>query len=386
MSFIRNLLAARALGPADSSLKDVLVSRPGVISFAGGLPDEKAFDLAAIREIAAEVSADRSTWQYTETEGWLPLREQVAAHMSKLGVACSAANVLITQGSQQALDLVGKLLLDPGDRVLIEAPGYLGAIQAFESYEATLVPVALDDDGIIPASCDAAAQSGPAKLLYTVSTFQNPTGATLAPKRRQHLLHAAERFGGLILEDGAYHHLAYDAPAPPPLAAQDPDGRVVYMGSFSKSLLPGVRVGWIVARPEIIEHLSLLKQAGDLASNTFGQRFVATWLDAYGLTPPVDLYRTKRDLALAALQEHMPEGVTWNRPQGGFFLWLRLPEHLDAVKLARIAQQTGVSFVPGVAFGGPSNTLRFSFSQVDPDDIDEGVRRLAQAIGRALER
>lgn len=383
MSSIHRRLAARASGPVDSSLKDVLLTREGVISFAGGLPDPSAFDMAAIGEIAASVSADRATWQYTETEGWPDLREQVAEHMQRLGVACSAAHILITQGSQQALDLIAKLFVDPGDRILIEAPGYLGAVQAFRGYEASLVPIGLDNDGMTPEALATAARQGNAKLLYTVSSFQNPTGATLAPDRRDAVFQAADRTDALIVEDGAYHHLSYDAPPPPPLAAQNSNARVIYMGSFSKSLLPGVRVGWIVAEPEIIQQLSLLKQATDLASNTFGQRFVAAWLEAYGLTPPLELYRAKRDMALAALARHMPEGVEWNRPQGGFFIWLRMSEGLDAVALAQLALKIGVSFVPGAAFGGPSHTLRFSFSQVDPADIDEGVRRLAEAIRRA---
>lgn len=376
-------LSARAAATADDSLKEVLVQYPGVISFAGGLPDPALFDLERIAEVSAAAAADRMSWQYCPTEGRLQLRERIAAHMSKLGVKLGPESILITHGSQQALDLLAKTFVDPGDKVLIETPGYIGGIQAMEAYGGELVPAPLDDDGVDPSRLDAE-QAKRAKLLYTVSTFQNPTGATLTPERRVALLEAADQYDFLIVEDGAYQHLAYDQEPPRPIASFDQAGRVIYLGSFSKALVPGIRIGWIAAAPEIIERLALLKQATDLATNSFGQRFVELWLERYGLEPPLAAYRAKRDRALEALEKHMPDGVTWNRPGGGFFIWIRLPEGLDTVELLPMAREAGVTFVPGPAFNGPPHTMRFSFSQVDVAEIETGVIRLADFLRKQI--
>lgn len=373
----------RAAAQGDDSLKEVLIQYPGVISFAGGLPDPALFDLERITEVSNIAAADRSSWQYCPTEGRMHLRELIAAHMGKLGADLGPESILITHGSQQALDLLAKAFVDPGDKVLIDTPGYIGGIQAIEAYGGQLVPAPLDDDGIDPSRLDVA-QAKQAKLLYTVSAFQNPTGATLTPERRASLLALADDYDFLIVEDGAYHHLAYDQKPPQPLASSDPSGRVIYLGSFSKALVPGVRIGWIAAAPEVIERLALLKQATDLATNSFGQRFVELWLERYGLEPPLDAYRAKRDRALEALERHMPDGVAWNRPGGGFFIWIRLPEGLDTAALLPQAREAGVTFVPGPAFNGPPHTMRFSFSQVDVDEIETGVIRLANFLRRQI--
>ena len=375
------LYARRAASLADSSLKDVLESRPGVISFSGGLPDEKAFPYERIAALTAQVCQQPRAWQYPPTEGLVELREQIALQMQRIGIAAGPENILVTQGSQQGLDLINKAFVDPGDPVFVEAPGYLGALKAVENYEGRLIPLPLDEEGLDVAALRARHER--AKYLYTVSTFQNPAGCTLSLARRRELLHIAERRGFFIVEDGAYHHLRFEGDPIPPLKALDQTGHVIYLGSFSKVLVPGIRVGWIVAPRPVIDRLALLKQATDLAGSSFGQLFAAAWLREFGLTPPVELYRQKRDLALAALRDHMPPGVQWNRPQGGFFLWVTLPQRIDTRSLLAASLRAGVSYVPGDAFGGAPNALRFSYSQVGLDEIEEGVRRLARVVAAA---
>lgn len=380
----RRLFARRVASLGDSNLKEVLESFPGVISFAGGLPDEKAFPVEQIDEIIGRIAKERAAWQYLPTEGSLQLREAVARHVAHYGIRADVDNVLITQGSQQALDLICMALIDPGDPVLMEAPGYLGAIGAVQNYEADIRDIPVGDDGIDPARLGSRADG--AKFLYTVSTHHNPTGCSIPARHRPLIYEAASSLGFLIVEDEAYRELTFEGTPSPPIKAWDEEGRVVYMGSFSKSLVPGVRVGWIIADREIIRMLALLKQSVDLASNTLGQLFVLHWLNQFGLRPPIQLYREKRDLALAALQAEMPPDVTWNRPQGGFFLWVRLPEGFDASQMLPYARANGVTYVPGAAFRGPRNTLRFSFSQVAKDDILPGVQRLARTIEQWREK
>jgi len=373
-----SMFARRAGDPVDSSLKGVLEVPPGVISFAGGLPDEKAFDLERIQEVAAAVAADRLAWQYPPTEGFATLREAIATYAGSLGIKAGPENVLITQGSQQGLDLINMLFVDEGDAVLMESPGYIGAINAVQNYRGRLIPVPLDSDG---ASLEALERSGErAKYFYTVSTFQNPAGCTLPLEKRKRLLEIAERRGFFIVEDAAYHHLRYEGEAIPPIKAFDEAGRVIYLGSLSKVLTPGIRVGWIIAERRVVERLALIKQAADLAGGSFGQLFALHWLEKYGICPPVDLYRQKRDEADRALSAHMPPGVSWNRAEGGFFFWVTLPEHINARVLLDAAKKRGVAFVPGDAFGGAENAFRFSFSQVALGDIEKGAQRLAGAI------
>lgn len=376
--------AKRAAALSDSSLKEVLETHPGIISFAGGLPDEQAFPIEQIQEVARRIATSPRAWQYLPTEGDPALREAVAEHVTSFGIQAGVDNILITQGSQQALDLISMAFIDPGDKVLLEAPGYLGAIGAVQNYEAEIVDIPVGEEGVDPDRLAQAPQG--AKFFYTVSTFHNPTGCSIPVDKRRELLEVAAAKNFLIVEDGAYRELCFDGDAQPPIKSFDTDERVIYLGSFSKSLVPGVRVGWVVAAKEIIKRLALLKQAVDLASNTLGQLFVLHWLREYGLRPPVELYKEKRDRALAALEKEMPPDVAWNRPQGGFFLWIRLPALLDATAMLSRARQEGVTYVPGAAFRGAPSSLRFSFSQVQPEEIAPGVERLARVITKELER
>src|SRR5690606_31104247 len=264
--------AKRAAALSDSSLKEVLETHPGIISFAGGLPDEQAFPIEQIQEILRRVASSPRAWQYLPTEGDPALREAVAEHVASFGIQADVDNILITQGSQQALDLISMAFIDPGDKVLMEAPGYLGAIGAVQNYEAEIVDIPVGEESVDPTHL---AQAPPgAKFFYTVSTFHNPTGCSIPVDKRRELLKVAEAKNFLIVEDVAYRELRFDGDAAPPIKSFDTSGRVIYLGSFSKALVPGVRVGWIVAAKEIIERLALLKQAVDLASNTLGQLFV----------------------------------------------------------------------------------------------------------------
>ncbi|HEX6971509.1 MAG TPA: PLP-dependent aminotransferase family protein [Limnochordia bacterium] len=375
-----HLLARRAATTTDTSLKDVLERHPGIISFAGGLPDERAFDLATLREIAAEVAADPLCWQYAPTEGLMALREALSASARADGIVAGPDEVLITEGSQQGLDLCARLLIEPGDAVLIEAPGYIGALRAFENAEARIIGVPLDDDGLCVDRLAELARRHRPKLLYTAPTFQNPTGTTLPLERRRRVLEIAAECGFLVLEDHAYRAIRFEGEEIPPLKALPGGERVIYAGSFSKALVPGVRVGWLIADAELIRHMALLKQGTDLAGNTFGQRLVLRWLETRKIEPPIALYRQKRDQTLRALAAHLRGDVHWNRPQGGFFLWVRLGPGGDSRTLLTLAKREGVSFVPGPSFGGEAAGFRFSYSQVPLEAIDEGVRRLAAAV------
>lgn len=377
-----HLYADRAASLQDSSLKEVLETRAGVISFAGGLPDEKAFEFDTIADVCGEVAKDPKAWQYAPTEGFMDLREAIAASLEKIGIRATGEHVLITSGSQQGLDLINKIFVNPGDRVYVEAPGYIGSLKAIENYQGQAVPIPLEADGL---SVDALQENiEPAKYLYTVPTFQNPAGYTLSQHKREAVLNQSISRGFLIVEDGAYHELRYEGEQLAPIKSMDQAGHVIYLGSFSKTLVPGIRVGWIVAHPEIIHKLILVKQATDLAGGSFGQRFALTWLTRYGIRPPNALYQEKRDRALACLERSMPPGVSWNRAQGGFFLWLTLPTSINTQRLLVSAKARGVSFVPGYAFGGAAHALRFSFSQVALSDIEPGVSRLAESIRNAL--
>jgi 2-aminoadipate transaminase len=412
-------LAQRARKMNPSVIREILkvTERPGIISFAGGLPSPKTFPVEVFAEACAKVLHDdgRAALQYAASEGLVTLREQVAA---MLPWAVDPANVLITTGSQQGLDLVAKVLIDPGSRVLVETPTYLGALQAFAPMEPEVVGVAADDEGpdlqdllrVLGADGDAAdapeaperrrllqLDLDPAKdfprFMYLLPNFQNPTGRTMSEARRAALSAEAQRLGLPIVEDNPYGDLWFDAPPPAPLTARNPEG-CVYLGSFSKVLAPGLRLGFLVAPPALYPKLLQAKQAADLHTPSFNQRVVAEVLKDGFLDRHVPtiraLYRAQRDAMLQALDHEMQGlGVTWNRPDGGMFLWARLPEGMNAIDLLPHAVEKGVAFVPGAAFyagHGDPRTLRLSFVTATADQIHTGVAALAQAVREQLEK
>lgn len=364
-----------------------LVGRPGLISFAGGVPDGALFPTAAIaeahRRILGDATRAQGALQYSASEGYPPLREWLAGHMRARGVACGIDNILITNGSQQGLYLAGSLLLGVGDCVLTERPTYLGLLHAFAASAPRY--------GLLSAL--KGSEPLEAKLAYVMPDFANPTGESLALDERQMLLAGAERHDVVLLEDGAYSELRYDGPPLPSLLALDlkrcrdiEASRVVYCGTFSKTIIPGLRAGWVVAASAVIQKMGLLKQASDFHTSTLTQMVlsdVASGLPQSHVAMLCETYRARRDSMLGALKAHMPPGVTWTHPTGGMFLWVTLPEGIDSEELLVKALEAGIAFVPGAAFfpdRRQRNTLRLSFSLGEIATIEEGIRRLARLI------
>jgi 2-aminoadipate transaminase len=379
-------LARRAERMNPSVIREILkvTERPGIISFAGGLPSPRTFPVAAFAEACETVlrTDGQGALQYAASEGYRPLREAVAR---QLPWAVDPEHVMITTGSQQGLDLVAKVLIDSGSRVLVETPTYLGALQAFAPMEPEVVGVASDAEGVDVA--DLAAQRADARFFYVLPNFQNPTGRTMSEARRQALVQTARELALPIVEDNPYGDLWFDAPPPAPLTARHPEGSI-YLGSFSKVLAPGLRLGYLVAPPHVLPKLLQAKQAADLHSPGFNQRMVAEVLRDGFLERHVPtiraLYHAQRDAMLAAMERDMQGlGVQWNVPDGGMFLWARLPAGMDAIALLPKAVERGVAFVPGAPFyaGEPdARTLRLSFVTSTTEQIASGIATLAATI------
>ncbi len=369
-----------------------LLDKPGIISFAGGIPDPALFPMDIIAEAHARVFADparaRAALQYSVSEGYAPLREQIAQTWRDQGVECEIDNVLIVNGSQQALDFIGRLFLDAGDRLLAARPTYLGALQAFNGPKPTHGDLA-----------ELKADGPPAKLAYVMPDYANPTGETMGMNERQALLANAEARGVALVEDAAYVSLSFDGDPPPPLLALDAkakggieQSRVIHCGTFSKTIVPGLRVGWVIAAKPVIRKLVLLKQASDLHASSLAQMVLHDIVERLGTAHIEKLrkvYGARRDAFLAAMDKHMPAGVSWTKPRGGMFTWVDLPAGLDGAKLLeRALAEENVAFVPGAAFFAKDpvrNSLRLNFSFNEPDVAEEGVARLGRLLTRAIE-
>jgi 2-aminoadipate transaminase len=399
--------ALRTKGVKSSAIRELLklTQQPEVISFAGGLPAPDVFPIERFCEACAKVLKEQGkvALQYGASEGYEPLREMIARHTSRYGIKAGPENVLITSGSQQALDLIGKLLINPGDRILVEAPTYLGALQAFNVYGAEYVSVPSDEDGIRTDLLEGPLRSGP-KFMYVLPNFQNPGGTTLSEGRREQLVLLAERFGIPIVEDDPYGQLRYEGEHLPPLVVLDrvnlrrdngySIGNVIYLSTFSKTLAPGLRLGWIVAPPDVITKMIQLKQGADLHTSTFTQVVAYevardNFLDEH-IKVIRRVYGERRDAMLASLEEFFPPEVSWTRPKGGLFLWVTLPEGMDCQKLFDTAIKENVAFVPGDSFYANNGAegrrhFRLNFSYVPPDQIREGIRRLSTAVKNQLD-
>jgi 2-aminoadipate transaminase len=382
-------LAARASAMNPSVIREILkvTEKPGIISFAGGLPSPKTFPIAAFAKACADVleKDGQAALQYAASEGFPALREWVAR---SLPWEVDPAQVLITTGSQQALDLIAKILIDKDSRVLVETPTYLGALQAFTPMEPQFMSVASDAEGVDIA--DLKAKASGARFLYVLPNFQNPTGRSMSEARRAALSGATAALGLPIVEDNPYGDLWFDAPPPLPLTARNPEG-CIYMGSFSKTLAPGLRLGFLVAPKALYPKLLQAKQAADLHTPSFNQRMVAEVLKDGFIDRHVPtiraLYKQQRDAMLAALKAHMPQAVRWNEPDGGMFLWLQLPAHINTLPLLDKAVARNVAFVPGAAFYADNpqpNTLRLSFVTASVEQINTGIAALAQVINEAI--
>jgi len=383
-------MARRAERLNPSTIREILkvTERPGIISLAGGLPSADTFPVAAMRSATERVLRDtpREALQYAASEGFAPLREWVAAEMGTHGLKVEPTQVLITTGSQQGLDLVGKVLIDPGSRVAVESPTYLGALQAFSPYEAEFVPVEGDDEGPLPDALNGARGS---RFVYLLPNFQNPSGLCVSAQRRLALVQRAAELQLPIVEDNPYGDLWFDEPPPPPLSASAGEG-AIYLGSFSKVLAPGLRLGYVIAPQELYPKLLQAKQAADLHTPGFNQRVVHEVIKDGFLTQHVPTirarYKAQRDAMDTALKVHMPAGCRWNRPVGGMFFWVRLPAHIDATALLPQAVEAGMAYVPGATFfpdsnaPGRQNTLRLSFVTATPAQIDTAVAALGKLL------
>jgi DNA-binding transcriptional MocR family regulator len=393
--------AARAAGMVASEVRALfaVASRPEVVSLAGGMPYVSALPLEQIGALMAELVATRGAeaLQYGSAQGDPVLRERICQVMAMEGIDARPDDVVVTVGSQQALDLLARVFLDPGDVVLVEAPTYVTAIATFAAYQAQLVHVPLDGDGLVPEALAEtltrlAAAGRRVKLLYTVPTFQNPAGVTLSAPRRARVVEICRRFGVLVVEDNPYGLLAFDGDPVRAMRADAVDGEVVYLGSFSKTLAPGLRVGWALAPPAVRDRLVLAAESAMLSHSALAQlvveRYLATQPWPEQLKTFRELYRERRDALLGALDVHMPAGTTWTRPGGGFFVWATLPEGLDAKAMLPRAIGARVAYVPGTGFfadGGGRANMRLSFCYPTAERIVEGVARLGEVIAAERE-
>lgn len=387
--------AQRTQAMTSSIIRDLLklTQQPDVISFAGGLPAPELFPIREFKEACAYILEHDGAraLQYGPTDGYPPLKEFLVEKMQKYGVPAEMENVLITNGSQQALDLIGKVFINRGDVIVTEAPTYLGALQAWNLFGPRYVTVPSDDDGMQVDKLEEILKREKVKFIYVLPNFHNPAGVTLAEERRYRLVEIAGKYGVPIIEDDPYGELRFEGKDLVPIIVLHKEN-VIYLSTFSKTLAPGIRLGWVTAPGRVIDRLIMAKQAADLHTSTFVQMVANDICQRGILKRHVQIirkvYKERRDVMLAAMEEFFPEGVTWTRPQGGMFLWVRLPEKVDAAKLLRVALEEKVAFVPGAAFfpnGGGHNTMRLNYSNASPEMIREGIRRLGRAIAREID-
>ncbi|QZY55120.1 PLP-dependent aminotransferase family protein [Crassaminicella profunda] len=375
-----------------SEIREILklTQLPDIISFAGGMPAPELFPIEEMKNITVKVleESGQKALQYSTTEGFLPLREKIADRMKKFGIEAQGEDILITSGSQQGLDFAGKIFLNPKDVVICESPSYLGAISAFKAYECEFLEVATDDDGMIMEDLEKKLKENPqARLIYVIPDFQNPTGKTWSVERRKKLLELANKYDLPIIEDNPYGELRYDGEILPSLKGLDTEGRVVFLGSFSKIFCPGLRLGWVYASKEILEKFILSKQPADAHTSTMAQMEVNAFIENYDLDHHVEelkrVYKKRRDLMLNTMKETFPKEIKYTYPEGGLFIWVELPRGMDAKELMKKALEKKVAFVPGGSFfpnGGNENTFRLNYSNMTDERIVEGIRRLGEVL------
>lgn len=399
-----NRYAQRTQRMGSSAIRELLklTEQPDLISFAGGLPAPDVFPIKEFQAACTRVLQEQGALalQYGTTEGYMPLREMIARHTARFGIEVTTDNIMITTGSQQALDLLGRIFINRGDRVVVESPTYLGAIQAWNAYGAEFVTVPMDKFGMNTDALEAALRSGP-KFIYVLPNFQNPTGVTLTLERRQQVIELADRYGVPIIEDDPYGQLRYEGEHLPSIVTLDSQfrdncnicyrGNVIYLSTFSKTLAPGLRLAWVIAPPEVIRKLVQAKQGADLHTSTFNQ-VVAFEVSRHNfLDEHIKLirrvYSERRDLMLASMDRYFPPEVDWTHPEGGLFLWASLPEYLDSAEVLKTAIENKVAFVPGAPFyatGGGHNTMRINFSNATPEQIQVGVSRLGKVFAQKI--
>ena len=373
-----------------------LTLKPGMISFAGGLPAPEMFPVAEMKDAANHVleEAGAVAMQYATTEGYDPLREKIAARMKeKYDIHTVPVQILITNGSQQGLDFSGKLFLDEGDVVLFESPSYMGAFNAFKAYQPRFMEVPTDEEGMIPDALEKILQTTErVKMIYVIPDFQNPTGRTWSLERRKAFMEIINRYNIPVIEDNPYGELRYEGEAVPSLKSMDEKGLVIFLGSFSKILAPGYRIGWICAAPEILQKYIFIKQGADLQPSTVSQMEISRFMELYDLDAHVErirkLYGSRRKLMLNTMKETFPAQVKYTNPKGGLFTWVELPENMDAREVLMKCVEKNVAYIPGGAFypeGGKENTFRLNFSNMPEDKIVEGIRRIGEVLQSVMQ-
>lgn len=376
-----------------SAIREILkiTANPEIISFAGGLPAPELFPLEEMKHVVATVLDEAGTeaLQYSTTEGFMPLRKQIALRMKrKFNVSVTHENIQIISGSQQGLDLSGKLFIDEGDIILCESPTYLAAISAFKAYGPRFIEVPTDDNGMIIEELEKILQQTErVKLIYTIPDFQNPTGRTWSLERREKFMALINQYEIPVIEDNPYGELRFEGEMLPVLKTFDTKGLVIFFSTFSKIFCPGLRIGWIVADKKILEKYTLLKQGADLHTSSISQREISKFIELYDLDANVEkikkVYKGRRDVMLRTMKMEFPENVEYTYPQGGLFLWVKLPVHIKADTLLLRCLENKVAFVPGDSFfpnGGVENTLRLNYSNMPEERIVEGIKRLAKVI------
>lgn len=371
-----------------------LTEQPGIISFGGGFPAPELFPVNEMIEISKKVMEKNGAQalQYGPTEGYRPLREAIAKRMKKVQVDAVVEDILVTSGSQQGLDFAAKVFIDPGDYIIIEKPSYLGAINAFRAYEPNFIDIELEDDGMNMEQLEKALKENKkVKFIYVIPDFQNPSGKTWSIEKRKKLVELANKYDIAVVEDNPYGELRYEGELFPAIKHFDTEGRVIFLGTFSKIFCPGLRLGWIDAHPEVLRKFVLLKQGADLQSSTISQIEVATFLNEYDIDAHIEkikvVYKRRRDLMVGIMKEKFPKEVKYTIPEGGLFTWVTLPEHINTRDLAVKALEKQVAFVPGgsfYAYPGHENDMRLNYSAMPDDLIIEGMNRLADVINEAL--
>ncbi len=367
-----------------------LTQKPGIISFGGGFPAPELFPVNEMIEISKYVIENHGSkaLQYGPTEGYEPLRAAIAKRMEKMQAYVEGKDILVTSGSQQGLDFTAKLFINPGDTIILEKPSYLGAINAFKAYEPNFVDIELEDDGMNMEELeDALKTTENVKFIYIIPDFQNPSGKTWSLEKRKKLVELGNKYDVAIIEDNPYGELRFEGEILPSIKHFDTEGRVVYLGTFSKILCPGFRLGWIAASPEVLNKYILMKQGADLQSSTISQIEVATYLEQYNIEEHIEkikeTYKRRRDLMINVMKEEFPKEIKYTVPQGGLFTWVTLPEYMNSRDLAVKALEKNVAYVPGGSFyanGGHENDMRLNYSAMEDDKIVEGMKRLAEVI------
>ncbi|MGF6950939.1 2-aminoadipate transaminase [Neobacillus sp. B4I6] len=395
---MENKFADRTNLVKPSETREILkvTERPEVISFAGGLPAPELFPVEALKNACNAVLNEEgaASLQYSTTEGFIPLRVAISQRMKVIGIDSPIENVLITSGSQQAIDLTGRIFINEGDTIICESPTYLAAINAFKSYNPKFVEVAMDDDGMDMDQLEKTLQEHPnTKFIYTIPDFQNPTGRTLKLERRKRIIELANQYDVLIVEDNPYGAIRFAGEALPPVKYFDTEGRVIYISTFSKIFTPGLRLGWICADESFIEKYVAFKQTADLHTDSFAQRITAKYLELYDIDEHINkikaVYKERCTVMLSCIEEFFPKNLSYSKPEGGLFIWVEFPESVDSRELFAECLANNVAFVPGTPFfpnGTKNNALRLNYSNMPKEKIRQGMKRMGEVLHRELEK